>query len=141
MINIDYKFFFDRPAVQKKVKDGVQSVLARMGAFVRTRAQRSIRPAPKKHFIPVAGQPPRSHVGTLRDLIFFGYDTSTETMVVGPKLFKSGKPTAPNLLEFGGSTINSKGKRATYRKFPFMNPALIAESANFPGLFSGSIKG
>lgn len=143
MLDIDFKYFFDKPAVLKKIKDGTQSVLAKAGSFVRTRAQRSIRPR-KKSSAP--GQPPSSHTGLLRSLIFFAYDPSSESVVIGPKLLsgskRKGSATVPQLLEFGGAATHWKtGKPATYAKFPFMEPALEAERDQFAGLFRDAIKG
>lgn len=146
MLDIKYSQFFDAPKVLKKVKDGTKSALSKAGSFVRTRAMRSIR-SRKKSATP--GSPPSSHTGLLKSLIFFGYDDRKDSVVVGPKLFRTsnnsgltGNTTAPHLLEFGGTGNHWKtGKPAVYRKFPFMEPALQAEQEKFPGLFSGSVGG
>lgn len=139
MINIKYSQFFDRPRVMKKVKDGTASVLAKAGAHIMTRAKRSIRPR-KGSAKP--GNPPFSHEGNLRDLIFFGYEKKTDSVVVGPKLSKGGNPTIPQALEFGGTLTHWRTKKATrYHAFPYMAPALTAEVPNFPELFSGAIRG
>lgn len=141
MVDVKFSMFFDRPGVLKKVKDGTQSALSRFGAFVRTSAQRSIRPGGKKNVSAAPGQPPRGHVGWLRKLIFFGYDSGSESVVVGPQLFgKHNSPTVPNVLEQGGMGTTSQGKPAMYHKFPFMEPALTAEQDKFAGLFQGAIK-
>lgn len=139
MIGINYSMFFDRPGVIKHVKDGTKSALSKAGAFIRTRARSLIRPR-KRAAKP--GQPPSSHEGTLRRLIFFGYDTNTESVVVGPKLSKGSNPTVPHLLEFGGVTKHWKSKRpAKYHAFPYMKPALELEKSNLPAAFAGAIKG
>src|SRR5690349_8419313 len=106
-INIKFSSFFDRPAVKAKVKDGTQSALSKIGAFVRRSAKGLIRPG-KKAAKP--GNPPKSHVGTLKDLIFFAYDDKNDSVVIGPQLFRSKtNPTVPQLLEVGGTTT-LKGK-------------------------------
>lgn len=133
-VDIKYSQFFDRPKVMKAVKDGVKSTLSRAGAFVRQRAKTSIR---KRKKIGTPGSPPSSHNGRLRDGIIFGYEETRQSVVVGPTLLKRANPTAPHVLEFGGS---GKGG-AIYNKFPFMQPALLAEKDKFPGLFTGAIKG
>lgn len=135
-LDIKTSMFFDQPRVMARVKDGTKSMLSKAGAFIRTVARRSIRPR-KDSALP--GQPPSSHTGLLRDRIFFGYDTSTESLVVGPTLSKGQRPTAPELLEFGGK-IFRRGKMLFYRKFPFMAPALESEAPKFPGLLGGSVK-
>lgn len=125
----------------RKVKDGTKSALSRFGAFVRTSAQRSMRPGGKKNAIAAPGTPPRTHTGLLRKLIWFGYDDSTDSVVVGPKRFNSSGRPVPQVLEQGGPGKTSKGVPAIYRKFPFMAPALTAEQDKFAGLFEGAIRG
>ena len=137
MVDVKFSMFFDRAGVIKKVKDGTKSVLSKAGAFVRRRAQTSIRKR-KKSSTP--GSPPSSHVGLLRQLIFFGYDARTESVVVGPKLLKSKSPTVPQLLEFGGRVRTKEGTPNTYRRFPFMAPALKAEAPKFPSLFANAVR-
>ncbi len=139
MIDVKFSMFFDRPNVIKRIKDGTKSTMSKAGAFIRQRAKSSIRPRKR---IAKPGEPPSSHEGTLKRLIFFGYDSSTDSVVIGPKLSKGGKPTIPHLLEFGGSTKSWRnGKTAKYRAFPFMAPALEAEQQKFAGLFDGAVKG
>lgn len=48
----------------------------------------------------IAPQPPHTHAGTLRNSIVFGYDTSTESMVIGS--FMDGAPYIASLHEHGG---------------------------------------
>jgi len=97
------KSFFDRAAVTSKVDAATRRVLSKMGAFVRRRAKSSIR---KRKKVSAPGQPPSSHVGTLRNLLFFGYDSGTKTVVVGPAAFERtrllGGKTTPETLEEGG---------------------------------------
>ena len=47
------------------------------------------------------GTPPHTHLGTLRKAIVYGYDSSTESVVVGG--FMPGIPRIVSLHEFGGS--------------------------------------
>ncbi len=65
-------------------------------------------------------------------MIFFQFDPSTKSVVVGPKLFrKTGVPTVPEKLELG---------KGGYNAFPFMRPALEKEAVNFPKLFTNAVK-
>ncbi len=139
MVDIKFSQFFDREGVIDKVKDGTKSALSKAGSFVRQRAKSSIRKR-KKSAQP--GNPPSSHTGLLKKFIFFGYDAETESVVVGPQLFKSGTPTpVTQLLEFGGETRSWRdGSPAKYNAFPFMGPALEAERDKFPELFANSVK-
>jgi hypothetical protein len=139
-MKIDKSMFFDRKAVTSAVDKGVRKVLSKFGAFVRTTAQHSIR---KRRSISQPGQPPSSHVGLLRKLIYFGYDANRRSVVIGPTPLH-GEAEAPPLLEYGGRTRlkNRKGKvvSATYRPRPFMGPAFEAEKKKLPSLWANSIK-
>lgn len=125
--------FLDTAKVQKAVDAGKRRVLSRLGAFVRTRARSSIRKR-KKPSPP--GQPPSSHAGQLR-LIFFAWDDSAKSLVVGPIAFQPRGEEAglvPRLMEQGGETTR-RGRRGTrrlhYPARPFMAPALAAEAPKF----------
>jgi hypothetical protein len=138
MLNVKFSGFFDRPEVVKRVRDGTKSVLSRAGAFIRTRARSSIR---KRNRSAEPGQPPSDHGGWLKKLLFFAYDAATHSVVVGPLLFRKQSPTAPLLLEEGGTVKHWRtGEPATYSAFPYMKPAMEAERPKFPELFTNSIK-
>ncbi len=138
MVDIKFSQFFDRPAVIHRLNAAKRQVLSKAGAFVRTAARRSIRPRKKTA---KAGSPPSSHTGLLRRLIFFGYDGDRETVVIGPKLFRKKDPTIPQLLEHGGTATHWRsGKSLTYDAFPYMRPAMEAESDKFHGLFANAVK-
>jgi hypothetical protein len=138
MIGINTDMFFDRAKVIAAIEKGTESTESKAGAFIMTRARSSIRPR-KRSATP--GSPPSSHVGDLRNRIFFGYDTHTKTTVIGPQLYRSNNPTIPHVLEFGGTLRSYKGTDLKYHAFPFMAPALAAEADKFPGLFAGAVKG
>lgn len=121
------KFFFDRAAVDKAVDAGLKKAFSRFGAFVRRRAQTSIRRRARSS---PPGRPPSSHEGTLRKLIFFGYDPHRRSVVIGPAL--GGAATgAPRVLEYGGdNTVRAGRDRGQVRRYaarPFMTPAFQAE--------------
>lgn len=155
MISLNFKAakegFFDRVKVLAAVDKATLSVLGKFGAFVRRRAKSSIRkrkkPAPP-------GQPPSSHVGLLKDLIYFSYDSSHKSVVIGPTL--SNRPTgAPENLEYGGDTEleesvwktrhghrvqEKKTRRATIKARPFMGPAFEAEKGGLPAMWANSVR-
>lgn len=90
--------YFDDPTIHKYIDKATANGLGKWGAYVRRTARQSIkeRPGPSK-----PGSPPHSHVGTLKKLIEFAFDTTTKTVVVGPEI--SANPSgAPNILEFSG---------------------------------------
>ena len=120
--------FFDSPRVRRAMDTATRQALGRAGAFIRRRAKSSIR---RRKGISQPGQPPHSHAGHLRRLIFFG-----------PVPFKQGE--APRLLEFGGTVTRRtrrRRRRMTYRKHPFMGPALAAELPQLPQRWRNSVRG
>ncbi len=137
---------FDSPKVVRAVDSATRWALSRAGAFIRTRAKTSIR---KRKKISAPGKPPSSHEGTLRRLIFFGYEPAGRTVVIGP--VAHGKGEAPSLLELGG-TVNrtvirrrhgkyrAKKQRMTYKPRPFMGPAMVKELPNLPKRWQGSVR-
>lgn len=133
--------FFDRAEIDKKVAAGQKKALGKFGAFVRTRARSSIR---KRKRVSLPGQPPSSHVGTYKNLIFFAYDPVAESVVIGPVKFKKGN--VPALLEHGGPAVRKgpSGNLRTvyYRARPAIGPAGRAEatSQTFKALLSGMVK-
>ncbi len=143
MIGADVKSsFFDRKKVIDAVgKDGA-SWLSKAGAFIRRTAKGLMKSGGKKGKVAAPGQPPRVHAGQLKDLLFFGFDTSKSTVVIGPVKFKEGE--APGLLEFGGTTTrkgrDGKPYTATYRGNPFMQPALNENLPKLPDLWANSVK-
>ena len=140
--------FFDRKAVTGAVDRATRKVLSRFGAFVRTTARHSIR---KRKAVSQPGSPPSSHVGTLKRLIFFGYDPAKKSVLIGPTPL-GGKAVVPELLEqdhTAGTTrrvrdrlFGKKGKAVvmTYRARPFMGPAMEQEKPKLPALWAGSVK-
>jgi hypothetical protein len=140
MIRLNVKaLFFESAAVLQKVDAATRKVLSKFGAFVRTTAKHSIR---KRKAASAPGSPPSSHVGTLKRLIFFGYDLSARSVVIGPAPFRS-TVEAPPLLEYGGtaSRTDAKGRRvlARYRARPFMGPAFEKEKSKLPAMWTSSV--
>lgn len=132
------RFFFDREAVRRAVHPAKIKVLSKIGAFVRKGAQTSMR---YRKGASKPGQPPSAHKrfgALLRRLIYFGYDPSTDSVVVGPIRAKAGK--APNLQEFGGRA-RWGGKMVTLPARPFMAPALAKEEPKLPSYWTNSVKG
>lgn len=134
------RMFFDRPEILAKVDAATRRVLSKFGAFVRRAAKGSIR-SRKKPSAP--GSPPSSHTGLLKRLIFFGYDPSQKSVVIGPAPLRS-TVEAPPLLEYGGFARrkgpDGKPVTATYAPRPFMGPAFGEECKNLPPLWRDSIQ-
>lgn len=106
------KMFFDRQAVIDAIGRGNVKTLGRAGAFIQRRAKSSIR---KRKRASRPGEPPSSHVGTLRNLIYFGFDTGTRSVVIGPTPVGAiGR--VPPTLEYGGPSVVRKNPRRRQRK-------------------------
>jgi hypothetical protein len=124
MFGVNFKqartMFFDRPAVRNKIDAGTRKTLSRFGAFIRVAAIRSIRNS-KRTSKP--GKPPYSHTGLLKRFIYFGYDTTQRSVVIGPVSLsrKSGK--APQVLEYGGKVTLPDGREVKIKPRPYMGPA------------------
>jgi hypothetical protein len=97
--------FFDAKKLKASVNMGLYGAMSKFGAFVQRRMKSSIRNR-KKSSKP--GQPPTNQTGMLREFIFFGLDTGTGSVVVGPaktnqrNAFGTRGQTIPNVLEKGG---------------------------------------
>ena len=138
-MNLKYSMFFDRPKVKRAIDRTRRPRLSRAGAFVRTRARSLIR---RRRGVSRPGQPPSSHEGTLKRLIFFAFELVSQSVVIGPALKSSGNRTtpAPELLEKGGA-VTRDGRRFNYKARPVMGPALENEADNFPELWRDSVRG
>lgn len=137
---IDLKaFFFSAKRVTDKVDPATRRVLSRFGAFVRRRAKSSLKykdgPAPP-------GKPPHVHRSTgftkkgkggkpgqpsspLRELVYFAFEPSDKSVVIGPAIGGS-RSGAPKTLEEGGTAVVD-GKTVAVRPRPTMKPAFALE--------------
>jgi hypothetical protein len=135
------QLFFDRSAVIAAIGKTAATGFSRFGSFVRRRAQTSMRKGGRKKLIASPGQPPRTHEGSLRRLIWFSWDPNTRSVVIGPVPYKKGD--APRLLEFGGTVtrkVHGKSRVLRYHKFPSMGPALDAEMPNLPKAWAAAVR-
>ncbi|MGD9692391.1 MAG: hypothetical protein AB7G17_13220 [Phycisphaerales bacterium] len=142
--------FFDRPKVQRAVDRARRRALSKAGAFIRQRARTSMR---RRRGSSAPGSPPHAHEGSLRRLLFFAYDPSADSVVVGPVGFR--RSDAPNTLEFGGAatvtrrrtrprsggTRGVESRRVRIEARPYMGPALRKELPNLPKPWASSVRG
>ena len=140
------KMFFDSKQVVAATDKAARTVLSKIGAYIRREAKSSIRPGGKKGKTSLPGEPPRSQTGLLKRFLFFGYDTSSQSVVVGPaKLGGIKGKDAPHTLEYGGSTeatsfYTKNTKRVTIAARPYMTPALNKNLPKLPAMWANSIK-
>ena len=145
MIDMRVKqLFFDKAKVIRAVDKARRAVLSKAGAFIRTAARSSIR---RRKGPSQPGKPPSSHTGLLKKFIYFGYEPTSDSVVIGPvRLNKPG--AAPSVLEHGGKTVIRKRRRGrivrrrvSIEARPYMAPALEKERPKLPKLWAGSVRG
>lgn len=134
MIGVKFSTFIDRAGVNRKLSKYKRRVLGGTGAFGRSVIRYSIRSGGKGGKISRPNRPPRSHVGLLKRHIYFGVDPTTETVVIGPLVFKSqpkfagGVASIPEVLEFGGTELvqvaSGQTRADSYEPRPYVGPAL-----------------
>ncbi|WP_020467851.1 hypothetical protein [Zavarzinella formosa] len=158
--------FFDSPMMRAMADRATIRSLSRCGAYVMTADKSSIRYTTKQAPAP-AGQPPfarRSErflrtttnkktgvektraASPIKELIRFGYDPRSKSVVVGPEDFRNAATRGykvPAALEEGATvTIRRRGKarRISIGRHPSVKPALKKVAPKFAGTFKGSIK-
>ncbi len=157
--------FFDTEVVKKKLDEKKRRALSRLGAFVRTRARSSIRPArianrkelrlakklgtqsPAVQYIgSLPGQPPRTRKpGDPIKRILFGYDAhgghdKSGSLIVGFGLTYGQETGTPLRLEKGGTVRLRKNGRIIHTAArPTLAPAMAQEQAKVTTLFSGEL--
>lgn len=131
------QWFFDRAGVLAALDRPMKKILSRFGAFVRRRAQTSMRV--RRRSSP-PGQPPSAHTRLLRDHIYFGFDPAARSVVIGPVRLGRLPGTAPAALETGGYSRDHNGRRVYIRARPYMQPALRRELPQLPPLWRNVIR-
>lgn len=139
LISVTTQMFFQPEKLQKAVDRKEQKVASATGAFARTVMKRGMR---KRKGISPEGGYPYSHIGTLRNLIYFGMDPNQKGVVVGPTLFSgskgAGSKTVPQLIADGGTVkrVIRVGKRKVrktvtqkFKPRPFPNLTLPIAAA------------
>jgi hypothetical protein len=142
MIRFNMKaFFFDRASVTDMVDKSAKKGLGYFGGVVRKIAKRSIVEAKNWFDHSRAGNPPKSHVGTLKRMIYYAWDPDHRSVVIGPELF-SPMSGAPENLEHGGTAFIRRKKRVVrIAKRPFMQPAFDKEVEKLPDYIAGTLRG
>jgi hypothetical protein len=115
---------------QRTIPDAKKRVGHRQGALVRTIARRSIR---KRKKVSNPGQPPTSRTGILKRFIFYSWDATSQSVVVGPEILPGAKTYTPAALE-------GTRRRRHLKPRPYMGPALEKAKAKLPELWAGAIK-
>jgi hypothetical protein len=143
--NIFRSFVSEMGAVIKAADRQTQQVYSKWGAFARRNAKGLIRKF-KKPSKP--GNPPHSHTGLLKRFIFFAWDPSRRSEIVGPAKLNGTLGDAPQALEHGGqSTVRTGSRRrgwkmekVTIAARPYIEPAALKANAELPSLWPKSVK-
>ncbi|RPI76138.1 MAG: hypothetical protein EHM42_15010 [Planctomycetaceae bacterium] len=145
-INAAKTKFFDRVIITTENRATIKA-LSRMGAFIRTSARSSIRKAGKKGKTSKPGQPPRSQTGLLKKHIYFGYEGSNRSVVVGPaRLGGTSQPESVETLEHGGNATITSGRKNPKTRVvpiearPYMGPAMQKNLPKFPSLWANTFR-
>ncbi len=115
---------FHPEKVRDIAKGACKKFLNRAGGYLRMTAKRSIR---KKKKPSVAGSPPASHTGALKNFIRFSVSDDARRVVVGPQKLSGKMFDQPSVLEMGGVSgfvRNGAVKNIRIQPRPFMRPAL-----------------
>ncbi len=134
--------FFNKKLILNAVDRARRPVLERQGALIRGIARRGIR---KTKGPSAPGRVFHSHDERSR-MIFFGWDASSKTVVVGQQ--RLGHTGEPHTLEFGGRVRVPvrRGKRkyfvvANQAPRPYMRPALAIAKSKLAGEWRGAVRG
>lgn len=135
--------FFDKEKVTKALDRKTRRIFMRYGGRIRKYAQFSMR-SRKGSASP--GSPPHAHgEKLLKRLLFFSYEDSSKSVVIGPVLLERTKEKKiPRLMEEGGIVTGLyKGKtvQKRYRGNPFMKPAFEANIGGVTAAFKGKLEG
>lgn len=108
-------------------------------------ARRHGRPKPKRPLKSSdPGKPPRVQPASpLKRLLFYSYDSFTQSVVVGPARFGGSQPPAPEVLEYGGvgrMWLSGKRRPVAVAPRPFMLPTLERERPMLPRRWANSIR-
>lgn len=145
-LKVNVRTFLNPRRVTSAAERAARRGLSRFGAFTRTTARRSIKQPAKnaKTQSSRPGNPPKSHLGFLKNLILWAYDNARQSVVIGP-LVKAGRSgVAIRALEYGGTTVlkTREGMKHAYiDERPYMRPAfLIAKERLIPQVFKDAMK-
>ena len=163
--------FFDRASVLRQVDRARARVFSKFGAFVRTRARSSMRPARQKSLSemsreeivvyeervryaekhgrdkpkrPAASSAPGEAPRVQLGFLkqFLYFAYDDESKSVVIGPAKLNRDgEAPLTLEEGGSVRLWNGRTVTIEARPYMRPAFLAETENVPALWAGALDG
>ena len=99
---VTFDMFFDRAKVLDRLEKKEARVLNKTGGEGRQTIKRSMRPGGKSGITSKPGEPPRWQTKKLRDGIFYGYDSRTRSVVIGPIRTSAKRRDVPRIIDQGG---------------------------------------
>jgi phage gpG-like protein len=130
MFKAKAKVKLDGHKVLKAARKGSIQSLGHAGAAIRLAARRSIK---KNKKASMAGSPPNTRKGRLRNAIKYALQHAAQSVVIGPDAAVAADSGKAH--EFGGHY-----RRENYPRRPFMGPALEKIRPRLPGFWAGSIR-
>jgi len=120
--------FFTPKLITSAVDRRKRRAQSKIGAYMRRSARQRLR---KRKRSARPGESPSMHVGLMKEFLLFSYDSSSESVVIGPVLLgeSSFGLNVPSLMEHGGA-VRKKGKYYQYAPHPTMGPTLDKERPN-----------
>ena len=126
----------------ERMSSSARKALTEQGRYLRTVAQRSIS---TKGGVSQPGHPPRSITGLLRNFLFWAYDPTAASVVVGPAAFRA-NATVPCILEEGGDEMAHvkvgtkwQNKVVHIAARPYMAPALVISQQRLPEYWANNL--
>lgn len=89
------------------------------------------------------GSPPISQTGLLKQHIYYGFEPSSRSVVIGPAKLNAVGKQVPSVLEFGGKmVVKTRSGRLSVdlAARPYMGPALQKNLSFIPQAFANSIR-
>lgn len=149
---------FIRRTAQQSMRAAPKGTLARIRSLFkllavtkdpaeRSRIDQDIHTLQRRASAP-EGKPPRSVLGLLKQFLFFVWDPTSRSCVIGPAKLNQKGDDVPEALEKGGTVRVISGPRSNRRvvrtvkiaPHPYMGPALEKEAPNLAGQWADSVK-
>ncbi len=143
--NAHFDAFIDRRGVGDALDKKERRVMARAGAYAMSIMRNGMR---RRKGPGSVGGYPNAHSGELRKLIFFNYDVSQGSVLIGPlrlgsqpKWLPGNIQTVPQLLNEGGTvqrTVHRKQRTFRYKPRPFVDLTLDKAAANLVEIYKNT---
>ena len=135
--------FRETRALLERLDRATRKALVNQGMFIRGVAKQSMSTSSPHPSPP--GKPPRVVTGLLRNFLFWAYDPTAASVVVGPAAFRA-NATVPCILEEGGDEMAHvkvgtkwQNKVVHIAARPYMAPALVISQQRLPEYWANNL--